>query len=99
MACSSVCACVGQLFWKLSYSHGLSFLLFGFFLYIVGALIMIYAYRFGPLSTLQPILCLNYIFAIVLGAVILGEAISPGKIIGSLGVCFGVFLVSTGDKA
>ena len=60
MLCASLCVCTGQLFWKLSDAHGLLFLLLGFGLYGLGALITLTAYRYGSLSVLQPVLSMNY---------------------------------------
>ena len=65
MCVSSVCACVGQLFWKLSAKEGILLLLFGFLFYGAGAFIMLIAYRFGSLSVLQPVLSLNYVFSVI----------------------------------
>ena len=53
MTVSSICACVGQLFWKLAMERGMLFMLSGFLFYGIGALIMLTAYRFGQLSVLQ----------------------------------------------
>ncbi len=54
MLVSSICACIGQLMWKLSAEQGLIIMLLGFCFYGAGALVMISAYRFGKLSVLQP---------------------------------------------
>lgn len=70
MLASSMCVCVGQLLWKLSSSRGLFFMLLGFCFYGVGALVMIFAYRFGKLSVLQPMLSMNYVLSIFLAAVV-----------------------------
>ena len=60
MILSSVCSCIGQLCWKLfTLQTNTGWLFAGFFLYLIGALLMIVAYRFGKLSVLQPILSLN----------------------------------------
>ena len=44
MIVSSICACVGQLLWKLSAVEGIMMMLAGFVLYGIGALVMIAAY-------------------------------------------------------
>ena len=98
MLVSSICACFGQLFWKLSSEHGIGYLLIGFCLYGIGALIMIVAYRYGKLSVLQPMLSLNYVLSIVLAAVILNEPITVLKIIGVLIIVAGVLLIAGGDE-
>ncbi len=95
---SSICACLGQLLWKLSASYGLYFMLLGFIFYGAGALIMIVAYKYGSLSVLQPILSLNYVLSIILGHVFLNESITVFKVIGVLVIMCGVTFVAGGDK-
>ena len=73
MIISSICACVGQMLWKMSADKGLIYMIVGFGFYGVGALVMIIAYRYGKLSVLQPMLSLNYVLSIVLAAIVLGE--------------------------
>lgn len=95
---SSICACVGQLFWKLSAEQGIWMALAGFVFYGMGALIMLIAYRFGSLSVLQPMLSMNYVLSILLGALILKEAITIRKVIGVLVIMTGVILIGGGDE-
>ena len=82
MACASLCVCLGQLFWKLSGTQTLWWLLPGFALYGLGALVMLAAYRYGSVSVLQPVLALNYVLTVVLAAAVLREDISPLRIAG-----------------
>lgn len=70
----------------------------GFFLYGIGAVTMIIAYKFGKVSILQPILSLNYILSIILGATVLNETITLTKCIGVLGIMLGVLLIAGGDE-
>lgn len=98
MIISSVCACVGQLFWKLSAVHGIGFLLGGFCFYGIGALLMIVAYRYGKLSVLQPMLSLNYVLSIILAACVLKEEITIVRCIGVIIIIIGVILIAGGDK-
>lgn len=98
MLVSSICACVGQLLWKLSAEQGILVLLLGFCFYGVGALVMLVAYRFGSLSVLQPMLSLNYVLSIILAAVILKEEITLLKCIGVLVIIAGVVLIAGGDE-
>ena len=98
MIVSSICACVGQLLWKLSAVEGIMMMLAGFVLYGIGALVMIAAYRFGKLSVLQPILSLNYVLSIVLAAVVLKEEVTIIKCIGVLVLIAGVVLIAGGDE-
>lgn len=98
MLISSICACVGQLLWKLSSIHGLNIMLAGFCFYGIGALVMIVAYRYGKLSVLQPMLSLNYVLSIVLAAIVLKENITIIKCIGVLVIIAGVVMIAGGDE-
>jgi undecaprenyl phosphate-alpha-L-ara4N flippase subunit ArnE len=82
MLLSSLCVCVGQLFWKLSGGAMNLLLALGFVCYGAGALLMVTAYRYGSLSVLQPLLSMNYVFAAALGRVVLDESITAQKIAG-----------------
>ena len=97
MLCASLCVCTGQLFWKLSGTQTLWWLLPGFALYGLGALVMLAAYRYGSVSVLQPVLALNYVLTVVLAAAVLREDISPLRIAGIVCVTVGVVLVCGGD--
>lgn len=99
MLLSSICACVGQLFWKLSADHGFWIAVLGFGVYGMGALIMLIAYRYGSLSVLQPMLSMNYVLGILLGAAVLKEEITILKVMGVLVIMAGVILIGGGDEA
>lgn len=99
MLISSVCVCVGQLFWKLSAQYGLMIMLTGFALYGAGALIMIVAYKYGKLSVLQPMLSMNYVLSILLAAIVLKEEITLLKGLGVLIIIAGVFIIAGGDES
>ena len=98
MILSSLCACIGQLFWKLSATYGLPAMMTGFCLYGLGALIMLMAYRHGKLSVLQPVLSLNYVLSIILGAMVLHENVTLFKCIGILFIIVGVIFIAGGDE-
>ena len=97
MLISAIFACVGQLFWKLQTTHGIWCLIVGFIFYGFGALIMLIAYKYGSLSVLQPVLSLNYVIALLLGRFVLLETISPGRIVGTILIDFGVLLIGGGE--
>lgn len=97
MLVSSICVCIGQLLWKLSSENGIEFLMIGFVFYGTGALVMIFAYKFGSLSVLQPMLSLNYIISIVLAKSILNESVTLLKVVGILIIMIGVILIGGGD--
>lgn len=98
MLLSSILVCIGQLLWKFfSLSPNLKYLLLGFMLYGFGALFMLVAYRYGSLSVLQPILCMNYIISLFLGTIFLQESISIVQIIGVLIIIIGILFIVGGD--
>lgn len=97
MTIASLCVCFGQLCWKLSADSDLFYLLCGFALYGLGAIIMIFAYRFGSLSVLQPVLSLSYIISLLIGYYILHEELSMLNILGVFVIVIGVVLVAAGD--
>lgn len=98
MLVSSICACIGQLLWKLSADNGVLIMLLGFCFYGAGALVMLIAYKFGKLSVLQPMLSLNYVISIIIGAVVLKEPVTILKCVGVLIIVFGVILIAGGDE-
>ncbi len=98
MLLSSLCVCVGQLLWKLSTNGNMLYLLIGFFLYGIGALVMLIAYKFGSLSVLQPMLSANYVFTIFLASIVLKEVITLKKIIGILIIIIGVIMIGGGEE-
>ena len=96
MVASALCACCGQLFWKLSAADNINIILLaiGFCLYGIGSIMMILSYRYGDVSILQPILSCSYVFSLIIGASILKEQIALKMLIGSAIVILGVFLVA-----
>lgn len=96
MLLSSICACLGQLFWKLS-NKNLILMFLGFALYGVGALVMLVAYRYGKLSVLQPVLSMNYVLSIILGALVLHETVTIYRVIGVIIITCGVIFIAGGD--
>lgn len=94
MVISSICACFGQMFWKLS-SDGILFLFIGFAFYGLGAILMLVAYRFGKLSVLQPILSMNYVLALIIGFLVFDEIITLLKVFGVITLIFGVVLIGS----
>jgi undecaprenyl phosphate-alpha-L-ara4N flippase subunit ArnE len=95
MVISSFCVCIGQLFWKLSISGKAIYLCLGFLLYAIGSIAMIAAYKYGSVSTLQPVLSIGYVFSLVIAAVVLGETITICKIIGIVIIALSVVLIGS----
>lgn len=97
MLCSALCACVGQLLWKLSATEGILLALLGFVLYGFGALFMLIAYKYGSLSVLQPMQSVSYILSIIIGVMILNESLNLQKVIGVIVIMMGMLLIGGGD--
>jgi len=93
MVICALCLCLGQLVWKLMPGYNLIYLLSGFTIYAAGALSMIFAYRFGELSTLQPINSMGYVFSALIAVFILHEKITPINIVGILLIVSGVIVI------
>ncbi len=73
-------------------------LFLGLSLYVLGAFILLIALKFGPLSTLYPILSLNYVWVATISVNILGEQISPLQYLGLGFIIIGVILIAGGKK-
>ena len=61
-------------------------------------MLMLLAYRFGSVSVLQPLLGTNYALSVVLGFIVLGEAVTLPKIIGIIIISAGVIFIAGGDE-
>jgi len=98
MLLCSACLCLGQLVWKLMPDYNIIYILGGFAIYIIGALSMISAYRYGELSVLQPINSVSYVFAALIAVFILHEKITPAEIAGIALITGGVIIIGAGKK-
>ncbi len=98
MVTAAVFACLGQLFWKLSAGGGIAWLFAGFALYGAGAVLMLFAYRFGSVSVLQPMMSTNYALSAVLGVLVLDEKMTTLKVAGIIVITLGVVLIGGGDE-
>jgi len=97
MLICACCLCAGQFIWKCW--DGILPLAVGFGIYGVGALAMLVAYRFGNLSTLQPINSVSYVISAILGYLAFDEAITMGKIAGIVVIVIGVVLLAKGEAS
>lgn len=98
---SALLTCVGQLCWKLGAiypAYTLLFYMVGFFLYGMGALFMIVAFKFGEMSVLHPMLSAGFIGSLFLGSMFLKEKITIQKLIGILLIILGVYFLSHYNK-
>lgn len=96
MLLSSLNVVFGQYFWKIS-DQNYIFLIIGYFLYGIGAILMIFALKKGKLSVLHPFLSFNYIFSLMIGRLFLDERISSTIILGIVVIMTGVFLIGGSD--
>ena len=96
--CSSLCTCTGQLLWKLSADKGAIMIFAGFIVYGIAALVMLFAYRFGSLSVLQPILSSSYVFSSIVAVTILNESMTFPKFAGIIIIIISVILIGSSDK-
>ncbi|TDF96215.1 EamA family transporter [Paenibacillus piri] len=94
---SSLLISLGQLFWKLSHGELLFWLVIGFILYGIGALLMIFAFKFGKFSVLHPMISTSYIFAMIFGSLLLHEDINLLKYLGVAFVLLGVIFIGGSD--
>lgn len=65
----------------------------GFVVYFISALVWISILSKSDLSWAFPILSLSYVLTALLSPVLLNESFSAPRLIGTLVICFGVFLV------
>jgi undecaprenyl phosphate-alpha-L-ara4N flippase subunit ArnE len=97
MLLCSFCLCLGQLVWKLMPGFNWLYLLSGFAIFGLGAVLMIISYRYGELSVLQPINSMTYVYSLFLGYFVFYEEITVFKIAGVVAIMTGVILLGHGS--
>ena len=96
---SSILTCTGQLFWKLAASQNSIWLIpLGFAFYGCGAVLMIFALRFGELSILHPMLSAGYVLSVVLGSIVFHESITVTKVVGIAVIILGLICLSAPER-
>lgn len=98
MLISAASLCLGQLIWKLMPGFNWMYIIAGFAVYGLGAMAMIWAYRYGELSTLQPMNSLSYVFALVIDAVVLKESVTLLKVGGIACILCGILFIIGNSK-
>lgn len=73
-------------------------LLIGLSLYVVGAVLMIIAFKGGELSVLYPIVATSYIWVGIFSYFIFSESINLLRWIGIFSIFFGVVFIGFGSK-
>ena len=88
---------VGSLFWKFSAdSNGAMvtvWFLLGLLLSTVGMFLLMFSFRFGEVSILQPMMSMGYALSVFLGYWFLGEPITKMKIIGVILITIGAAIL------
>jgi undecaprenyl phosphate-alpha-L-ara4N flippase subunit ArnE len=78
--------------------YNLQYLAGGFAIYAAGAMSMIFAYRYGELSVLQPINSMGYVFSTILAVLVLHEDISLINIAGIVLIVSGVIVIGASSR-
>jgi undecaprenyl phosphate-alpha-L-ara4N flippase subunit ArnE len=94
----AICLCLGSFIWKIMPGYDVIYLLGGFAIYAAGALAMIFAYRYGELSVLQPLNSLSYVFSTLIAIFILHEDVSPINIAGISLIVSGVIVIGVNNR-
>ncbi|MEG1552825.1 MAG: EamA family transporter [Kiritimatiellia bacterium] len=94
MCASALCVAVGQLLWKMG-GEPLSWtlLISGTAVYALATLLMMAAFRFGRLSTLQPLLSSAYVWGALFGVLFIGETYTFYQMIGMGLIVLGTIFV------
>jgi len=98
MLLCAACLCLGQFVWKIMPGYNLIYILSGFAIYAVGALLMIFAYRYGELSVLQPINSMSYVFSTIMAILILNESVKIINMAGIVLIISGVIVIGANSK-
>ncbi|MDR0875153.1 MAG: hypothetical protein LBN12_02960 [Clostridiales Family XIII bacterium] len=108
MILSALFASFGQLFYKMSASganasgadepESLLYLIIGLALYCAGGIVMMLAYKRGRLSILQPLLSLANVFAVFIAIFILGEAVTPLRLLAVASIVAGAIVLGGCDE-
>ncbi len=73
-------------------------LVLGIFFYGIATLLLIMALRHGKLNVLYPIVSLTFVWVIILSFIFLQEPLSFFKVLGTLVILYGVFLITRHGK-
>lgn len=71
----------------------------GFFLYGLGAVIWLFVLARLDVSIAYPFVALGFLLTMALGCLVFGEALTLRKVIGTLVVAVGIYLVATTNSA
>jgi undecaprenyl phosphate-alpha-L-ara4N flippase subunit ArnE len=98
---------LGQVLWKMG-SENLTFdvfalftnypLIFGWVCYGLGALLLVYAMKYGELTVLYPIIALSFIWVGFMSSIWLGEVMSVKKWLAIILILGGVSILGLGSQ-
>lgn len=89
-------ALAGDDYWLIARSISTDFaILAGFFLYGLGAVIWLFVLARLDVSIAYPFVALGFILTMVLGCLVFGEVLTLRKVMGTLIVAIGIYLVAT----
>ncbi len=69
------------------------YLILGLALYFIGAMLLVYALKFGELSMVYPFISLTFIWVFIIGVLMFQEVVSLFKLLGTLSIVLGVSLI------
>lgn len=75
------------------------YIFMGLSLYVVGFIMLMIAYKGGEASVLYPIFSSSYVWVVLMGYFIFGEAINASKIGGVLFIVLGIIVLAKGNSA
>lgn len=70
------------------------FVILGLAIYVAGVLLWLYVLSIVDVSKAYPFVSLGFLLTLALGALVLGETVTPMRVVGTLVVCLGVYLVA-----
>jgi multidrug transporter EmrE-like cation transporter len=89
-------ALAGGDYWVIARSIGTDApILGGFLLYGLGAVIWLFVLAKLDVSIAYPFVALGFLLTMALGCLVFGEALTVRKVMGTLVVAFGIYLVAT----
>jgi undecaprenyl phosphate-alpha-L-ara4N flippase subunit ArnE len=94
----AACLCLGQFVWKIMPGYNLLYVLSGFAINAAGAFSMIFAYRFGELSVLQPLNSMSYVFSAMIAVFILHEKVALINIVGIALIISGAIAIGANNR-
>ena len=92
---------IGQIFYKLASTNFSSplailtnyWLYLGIFFYLIGAILLILALKYGKLSSVYPFIALSFVWVFLLSIILFKETISIIKVSGTLSIILGVIFI------